>query len=61
MGATLMFNVQMFLMTLVLLALATALLANAYVVWRHRWMPLRIACLIVALLSIAAAVGVLCA
>ena len=56
-----MFNVQMFLMTLTLLVLAVLLVGNAYVVWRHRWMPLRIACLIVALLSIAAAVGVLCA
>ena len=56
-----MFNVQMFLMTLTLLVLATALLANAYVVWRHQWLPLRIVCLVLALLCAAAAVGVLCA
>lgn len=56
-----MFNVQMFLMTLTLLVLAVLLVGNAYVVWRHQWLPLRIACLIVALLSIAAAAGVLCA
>lgn len=56
-----MFNVQMFLMTLTLLVLTVALVGNAYVVWRHQWLPLRILCLALALLSVAAAVGVLCA
>lgn len=56
-----MFNLQMFLMALALITLTVVLLGNAYVVWRHRWLPLRIACLVVAILSAAAAVGVLCA
>lgn len=56
-----MFNVHVFLQALLFLPLVALVIASGVTFWFHRWMTLKVIALGVCILSLSAAVGVICA
>ena len=56
-----MFNVHVFQQTLAALLLLTVTIASGVTFWFHRWMALKVIALGVCILSLSAAIGVICA
>lgn len=56
-----MFNVHVFLHALLFLSLVALVIASGITFWFHRWATLKVIACGVCILSLAAAIGVICA
>ena len=56
-----MFNAQVFVQVLMVLFLLVLVYLNGYTVVRHTWLPVKIIAGVIAIVALAAALGLICA